>query len=92
MLIICEFGQLMTNTFFEIDDEIEKFNWYLFPHELQRMMPIIFIESQIPVEFKCFGSISATRISSKQVSFNSTPIGFLHVIAIYIWLSVVFLR
>lgn len=71
MIIICEFGQQMSNGFDQIDVEIEAFDWYLFPDELRRMLPIILMETQQAVEFKCFGSISANRENLKKVSFDS---------------------
>lgn len=72
MFGICEFGQLMSNGFNRIDDEIKTFNWYLFPHQIQQMLLTILMDTQRSVEFKCFGSISATREYSKKVSSDST--------------------
>lgn len=74
MMGICELGQLMTSGFEEILSEIETFDWYLFPHEIQRMLLIILMDVQIPVEIECFGNISVTRENSKKVSFDRTSI------------------
>lgn len=70
IIIICEFGQRMTNAFEQIDNKTGKFKWYLFPRKLQRMLLIILIKTQQPVELRCFGSVSATRENSKKVSFD----------------------
>lgn len=67
---LCEFGQRMTNAFEEIEDEIETFDWYFFPYELQRMLPMILMVTQQPVEIECFGSISSLREYFKKVSFD----------------------
>lgn len=71
MFGVCELGQRMTNGFGEIDDEIEAFNWYLFPYEIQKILTTILIRVQMPIELQYFGSISATRENSKKVSFKS---------------------
>lgn len=73
MMGVCELGQRMSNGFDQIDDEIEKFDWYLFSHQMQRMLLIILMEVQQSVEFNYFGSISATRENSKKASFDSMP-------------------
>lgn len=68
ILIICELGQRLTDAFGRIADEIENLAWYEFPREIQRMLLIILIRSQRPVELQCFGSISGTRETFKKVS------------------------
>lgn len=70
MFCDCEFGQRLSNAFEEIDNEIETFDWYLFPYELKQMLPIILLMTQKPVEFECFGSISISRKYFKKVGFN----------------------
>lgn len=72
MLGSCEFGQQFSDAFEEVNDKIEAFDWYLFPSELQRMLPMIMVVAQQPVELKCFGSISAVREISKKVGINKT--------------------
>lgn len=67
---VCEWGQSVTNAFEEITDEIETFDWYLFPLELQRMLPMILMVAQQSVEFECFGSISIRREYFRKVIFN----------------------
>lgn len=68
---ICEFGQRMSDAFDEIEDGTQMFDWYLFPYEIQRMLPIILSSAQQPVALKCFGNVSAIRQNSKNVSFDS---------------------
>ena len=67
VFMICELGQRISNAFEEIDDVIAQFNWYLFSDELKRMLPIILMNTQAPVVFECFGSISCSREAFKKV-------------------------
>lgn len=68
LLIPCELGTRMSNSFIEITHEIEQLNWYLFPIEAQKILPIIVIIVQEPVMIQCFGSISCARETFKNVS------------------------
>lgn len=68
VMIICELGQRLADAFEQINDEINKFDWYLFPPQVQRLLPIIMIATQQEVELECFGSISGTRETFKRVS------------------------
>lgn len=68
VFIICELGQRLTDAFEEINDEIDRFEWYLFPSEIQRMLPTIMISAQQPVVLECFGSIAGSRETFKRVS------------------------
>lgn len=63
----CDIGQRISNAFNEINDVIGKFDWYLFPNELQKLLPIIIHFAQLPVEMKFFGSIACNRDSLKKV-------------------------
>lgn len=65
IFIACELGQRLSNTFDEICDQMERFNWYSFPDELKAMLPIIIIVVQHPVEINCFGSRAAENLSKK---------------------------
>lgn len=67
--LTCELGQRMSNAFEEIHDVIGHFHWYLFPDEIKRMLPMILMNLQEPVELKCFGSFSCCRDSFKKVKF-----------------------
>lgn len=68
VLIICEFGQRCCSAFDGIIGIIDQFNWYSFPYEIQRLLPIILIMMQQPVALKCFGSISCNHENFKKVS------------------------
>lgn len=66
VLGVCEFGQLLSNAFEGIDDEIQAFEWYFFSHDTQKFMPVIVLLAQQPVELECFGSIAIIRQSFKK--------------------------
>lgn len=67
ILLICELGERLTTKFDEIDLEICFWNWYLFPNEIQRMLPIIIVGTQEPVVGAGFGNVSCTRAAFQRV-------------------------
>lgn len=69
VMVFCELGQRLTDEFEKIDDKVNEFDWYLFPPQIQRMLPIIMMGTQGEVELECFGSISGTRETFKKVSY-----------------------
>lgn len=67
IFIICEFGERLTIAYDEMNCQIEQFDWYLFPIEIKRLLPILMIDAQQRVELQCFGTLSASRESLKKV-------------------------
>lgn len=67
VFIACEISQRLIDAFDDIDSTIERFDWYLFPVEIQRMLPMIIMYAQDPVSLECFGSIICTREVFKSV-------------------------
>lgn len=65
---VCELCQNVSDIFNEIDVVINEFDWLSFPIEIQRLLPIVIITEQQPIDFKFFGSITSSRESFKQVS------------------------
>lgn len=61
VIVACEFGQRLTNAFNEINDLIDQFQWYRFPSNMQRILPIALIIAQKPVSIEFFGSFSCSR-------------------------------
>lgn len=61
VFIACELGQRINNAFDEIDSTIEQFDWYLFPIEVKRILPMIIVIAQQPIALECFGSIACSR-------------------------------
>lgn len=67
LFLACELSQRLGNAFTEIDRMIEQFDWYLFPLNIRRMLPIIIAVAQEPVNLECFGSISCNRAVFQKV-------------------------
>ena len=49
---VCELGQKISDAFDGIDIELESFAWYLYPYELQRILPTFLIVAQVKCAFK----------------------------------------
>lgn len=62
-----ELGERMSMSFVEVGDEIGELDWYAFPIEIQKMLPIVLIDSQKPIAIRCFGSIFCGREIFKKV-------------------------
>lgn len=54
--------------FGEVGDGIDDFDWYAFPLEMQKIVPLLMIYAQEPVAIECFGSIACVRDVFKRVS------------------------
>lgn len=67
VFITCELAGQIGNQFDDMDYLIEQFNWYWFPLEVQRVLPILILNGQQPVGFECFGSIMCNRETFKKV-------------------------
>lgn len=67
VFVICDLGERLTIAYDEFEYEIEEFDWYRFPIEIQRQLPIIMINAQQPVEIQCFASTSTNRRAFKKV-------------------------
>lgn len=65
----CEIGQRLCIAYEELDDKIGQFKWYSFPTEIQRILLILMINTQQPVEVLCFGSTACNRETFKKVCF-----------------------
>lgn len=69
-LIFCEFGEQMSGLFGGIYEQIFSLDWYTYPVELQRIMPVILMNSQKPVVLKGFGNVPVTRLNFKSVNLH----------------------
>lgn len=76
IFLYCEFGDRVTNEFEELNDAIDQLKWYDFPIEIQRMMPIIMILAQKPVEIRGYGNIACARHVFLKVSENIFSFNF----------------
>lgn len=67
VFLSCEIGQRFTYAFDEITDLFGQLNWYLFPINVQRLLPTIMINVQEPIVIGCFGIINGSRDQLKKV-------------------------
>lgn len=67
LFMYCECGELLRVRFDELNDDIYKCGWELFPMHIQRLLPIIIINSQQPVLLWGYGGFSCTRETFKRV-------------------------
>lgn len=72
VFIDCEMGQRVNLAFAKCSEIVEQFDWYLFPTEIQRMLPLILNITQQPFEIVCFGSAAGDRETFKSVCVTLT--------------------
>lgn len=68
VLIACEAGHRISDTFEKMDDTFEEIDWYLLPIDVQRMLPVVLMYVQETMVPKFFGSISCSREQFRKVS------------------------
>lgn len=68
VFIACELSQRISNAFEDIHKHFDQFDWYLYPNEIQQMLPTILNMLQQPLELVCFGSFSSSRMSFQKAS------------------------
>lgn len=66
MFILCETGEIVAGRFDEID-LYEECDWYIFPCQIQRLLPIIIINMRRTVAIQAFGNILCARETFKKV-------------------------
>lgn len=67
VLCSCEMGQRLRIAYQKLNDKIDQFNWHLLPKEIQRLLLILIIHTQQPVEVLCFGSTACDRETFEKV-------------------------
>lgn len=67
LFIFCEMGEQISSTFGEVEDEMYRMDWHLFPIKTQKMMLIVVVNAQQPVKIMGFGNIPAIRPTMKTV-------------------------
>lgn len=68
MFVVCNFGEIMSNKFYEVDNTIYDCDWYTFPNEIQQIFPIIMMGAQQPVILEGFANLTCTREAFKKVN------------------------
>lgn len=70
----CEIAERLSIAYEEINNKIDQFDWHLFPVEIQRILPIIMIQTQQSAEVLCFGSIACNRETFKKVRLTKSSL------------------
>lgn len=68
VFVVCEIGEQLKNVFIQIDDLFEQLKWYLFPINVQQLLPIIIANVQQESTINCFGSLPCARETFKKVN------------------------
>lgn len=68
ILLMCEIAGRVSNKFEQINDIIVRFQWYLFPIKMRQSLPIILVNVQKPVVFKCTANVPCNRETFARVS------------------------
>lgn len=68
IFIYCELGQRVSEEFNGPYDAICQLRLHLFPIEIKRMLPIIILGAQQPIDLRGYGNFSCNRDSFKSVS------------------------
>lgn len=67
LFIYTEAGEQISTQMDEISDTVNELDWYTFPLQAQRMMPIIILTTQHPPVLAAYGGILCTRETFKKV-------------------------
>lgn len=67
IFIFCEFGEKLTSQFNEIDKELFNCDWYTFPIEVLRLLPMVINGTHYPVLLNGIGGLTCTRETFKNV-------------------------
>lgn len=70
VLVVCEFGQKMSDEYEGVENALNELDWYLLPTDIQRMLPMMFMYCQEPLIINFFGSLSVSRWQFKKVRKN----------------------
>lgn len=67
IFLFCEVGEQLCSRSDLVCDAFFKLNWYSFPHQVQRMMPIIIVIAQNPSRLVADGAAACSRDKFKKV-------------------------
>lgn len=72
--LFSDLGEDVSNHFYELNDTIYQSEWYAFPIEVQRMLPILLMTTQKQVVPRGFGNLLCIRESFKKVTTSFLPL------------------
>lgn len=67
VFMFCETGEQISNRLDEVDDAICEIDWNTFPLRAQRMIPMIILTTQHPLNLAAYGDIACARDTFKRV-------------------------
>lgn len=65
--VFCELGQRLTSQFDEINYELYQCEWYMFPLNIKKILPLIMNGTQQPVTLRGYGNVQCTHEALKNV-------------------------
>lgn len=68
VFIACELGQRLSNSFTNVENDLNQVDWYLLPVDQQRIWQMLITYAQEPIAVKFFGSVSCSRLQFRKVS------------------------
>lgn len=86
ILMICEFGERLTNQYEKFYYEFGQCDWYLFPLEIQRVLPIIISNIRKPAVIQGYSNTVCRREACKMVNLFTTILCFASLNSIEYWL------
>lgn len=66
-LMFCALGERLTSRYIRIDVEITNFIWYIFPLDVQKMLPILLNGTQDAIVLSGIGNVLCTHEAFKDV-------------------------
>lgn len=76
LYIYCELGERVSNGFVEVYGVFCQYQWYLFPINVQRMLPNLLIIAQQPVALQGPGKSLCTRETFKKVCLKTNFLNY----------------
>ena len=65
--IFCNLCEKLSTAFDEVYHVIDQLDWYMYPSEMAKILPIVFVNAQRRVVVECFGSIPCSLGTFKKV-------------------------
>lgn len=70
IFVFCEFGENVSEQFGKLNKAIYKCRWYSFPMDMQKMIQIILVSTQQPVNLRGYGNVECSREAFNRVSLR----------------------
>lgn len=71
LLILCELPDRISTEFDDLNDMIDRFDWYLLPLEIKKLLPMVMMNTQKSFGLTYFGSYRCNRESFRKVMLIS---------------------